>query len=255
MLVSGLRNDYLRSYISNVVGVGSQAVVAAVDETLVIRLGLADTEDRVRYALAAARMAGASGIPVASSMSHIQLGEVHGIIMERLANFSLLDLLCVAPWRIVAISRLMGSLHAKIHQISATEEMPTIPYRPKLQSMPRRHSDRSRLLHGDFNPANILWKPGSGWTVIDWTDSWVGPPEADIANTLNMIEHGRPGPLSNHLPKIAIGVARSTMRSNYLLSYSRTRSIDKTELKDWSLAFDGNQNEGQSDRCLTTFVK
>jgi aminoglycoside phosphotransferase (APT) family kinase protein len=39
------------------------------------------------------------------------------------------------------------------------------------------------LLHGDFWPGNILWKDGQLVAIIDWEDSALGDPLADVANS------------------------------------------------------------------------
>lgn len=48
---------------------------------------------------------------------------------------------------------------------------------------PLPQPNRSRLLHGDFWPGNILWKDGRLVAVIDWEDAEVGDPLADFANS------------------------------------------------------------------------
>ena len=39
------------------------------------------------------------------------------------------------------------------------------------------------LAHGDFHPANIIDNNGN-YVVIDWSRSYIGPSESDIASTL-----------------------------------------------------------------------
>jgi aminoglycoside phosphotransferase (APT) family kinase protein len=47
--------------------------------------------------------------------------------------------------------------------------------------LPQRN--RSRLLHGDYWPGNILWKGSQLMAIIDWEDAAVGDPLADMANS------------------------------------------------------------------------
>jgi aminoglycoside phosphotransferase (APT) family kinase protein len=47
--------------------------------------------------------------------------------------------------------------------------------------IPQRNT--TALLHGDFWPGNILWKDGQLVAIIDWEDSALGDPLADVANS------------------------------------------------------------------------
>jgi len=49
----------------------------------------------------------------------------------------------------------------------------------RLQSFPRGNS----LLHGDFNPTNVIVTPKGDWRVIDWSHVRLGDPMADAART------------------------------------------------------------------------
>ena len=49
----------------------------------------------------------------------------------------------------------------------------------RLQSMPRGRS----LLHGDFNPGNVVMSPGGRDFILDWSHASRGDPPADAART------------------------------------------------------------------------
>ena len=55
---------------------------------------------------------------------------------------------------------------------------------PVLDALPRR----SRLVHSDFNPKNVLvGREGGAWTVravLDWEFAFSGPPLVDVGNML-----------------------------------------------------------------------
>ena len=56
-----------------------------------------------------------------------------------------------------------------------------------LQREARRHAEMgadSRLVHGDFNPTNILMRGGAVSGVLDWEFSHAGTPYMDIGNLL-----------------------------------------------------------------------
>lgn len=48
---------------------------------------------------------------------------------------------------------------------------------------PLPQQNRSRLLHGDFWPGNVLCKDGRIVAVIDWEDAKTGDPLADLSNS------------------------------------------------------------------------
>jgi aminoglycoside phosphotransferase (APT) family kinase protein len=44
------------------------------------------------------------------------------------------------------------------------------------------------FVHGDYQQFNVLWSGGEVSGVLDWTGSWVGPPDADVAHArLNLV--------------------------------------------------------------------
>ncbi|MFY0780605.1 aminoglycoside phosphotransferase family protein [Peribacillus simplex] len=49
--------------------------------------------------------------------------------------------------------------------------------------MPLRSINKEVILHGDYWPGNILWKEDKLVSIIDWEDSGLGDPLADLANS------------------------------------------------------------------------
>lgn len=47
---------------------------------------------------------------------------------------------------------------------------------------PLQHKNTSVILHGDYWPGNILWKDGQLKAIIDWEDTRLGDPLADLSN-------------------------------------------------------------------------
>lgn len=50
-------------------------------------------------------------------------------------------------------------------------------------SLPLPSMNREVILHGDYWPGNILWKDDKLVSIIDWEDSGLGDPLADLANS------------------------------------------------------------------------
>lgn len=65
-----------------------------------------------------------------------------------------------------------------------------------LQETPLPEYPHARLVHGDFNPANVLVKEGEkGWEIsalLDWEFAFAGSPMWDIANWLREAKHVDP---------------------------------------------------------------
>ena len=58
------------------------------------------------------------------------------------------------------------------------------PIRDALEAVwPFPQRNTAVLLHGDFWPGNTLWRDGQLVAVIDWEDTQVGDPLADVANS------------------------------------------------------------------------
>ncbi|QOS92798.1 aminoglycoside phosphotransferase family protein [Brevibacillus sp. JNUCC-41] len=49
--------------------------------------------------------------------------------------------------------------------------------------MPLPSMNKKVILHGDYWPGNILWKEDKLVSIIDWEDSGIGDPLADLANS------------------------------------------------------------------------
>ncbi|MGE7762368.1 phosphotransferase family protein [Peribacillus sp. NPDC097895] len=57
-------------------------------------------------------------------------------------------------------------------------------------SMPIPSLNKEVILHGDYWPGNILWKEDKLVSIIDWEDSGLGDPLADLANSqLEILYH------------------------------------------------------------------
>lgn len=61
---------------------------------------------------------------------------------------------------------------------------PMLQLRPFLQAY-----DSGRVvLHLDFHPENLIIAPDGRITILDWANCLVGPPQADLARTLSILE-------------------------------------------------------------------
>ncbi|WP_416971097.1 phosphotransferase family protein [Streptomyces sp. 4F14] len=80
--------------------------------------------------------------------------------------------------------------------MTAPASLPTMREVLRARGMPCHRLARAlptgnRLLHGDFNPANLLRRPATGvWLTVDWSGAARGCPAADAALTLVTIARG-----------------------------------------------------------------
>ena len=188
----------------------------------------------------------ASGVkaPAVKELVHVQ-GR-NGLIYERVAGNSMLDMFQRKPWMVFTYSSLLAKLHVQMHEcvfdadripsqrkrlenkINHTDVLPAslkTSLLDSLQSLP----DGDRVCHGDFHPANVLIS-GKDARVIDWMDASRGNPLADVARTsiilLGAAETEEiPNPFIKGLVKI--------FHSIYLKHYFRLRSGSEDEYRRW----------------------
>jgi aminoglycoside phosphotransferase (APT) family kinase protein len=93
------------------------------------------------------------------------------------------------------IGRRCGALLAELHRIDNAPELITnrrwidwagdraVELEPLLRGYPA-----TSLLHLDFHPQNLIMNESVQLTVLDWANVRVGPPAADLARTLTILE-------------------------------------------------------------------
>ena len=151
------------------------------------------------------------------------------------------------PWLIAANAGLLARLHLDVHARSDTG-LP--PFRDWLESYIRRATgldedvrlralrrlerlkDGTSLCHGDFHPDNVVMT-GRGPVIIDWATAATGPPEADVARTIMLLESGEP--IASGLERLAIAVGRRVFLALYLRAYFKSSSLTRREVDPWML--------------------
>jgi aminoglycoside phosphotransferase (APT) family kinase protein len=59
---------------------------------------------------------------------------------------------------------------------------------PDLRPVLEPYDIGARVLHLDFHPENLIIAPDGRITVLDWANCVIGPPSADLARTLSILE-------------------------------------------------------------------
>lgn len=219
-------------------GEGREAEILDAGDGRVVRL-LWDREreawlDREEAAL---RAASAAGAPVPVAYKRETVDGRPGLVMERLDGPDLLTRLGKRPWTVRSAGKLLGRLHARLHDVCAPQTLPTLRdnvstlLARRAEYLPAALADEARagleqlpkgerLCHGDFHPGNVLLTE-AGPRVIDWAGASRGDPLADVCRTLLIIELGA---LPEHAPTLVRRldrVGRALLLRSYLAAYGR----------------------------------
>lgn len=145
------------------------------------------------------RMRGASGRTL---LSLVEAGAVVSDAARALASAHLAVHACDGA--------LFTSLRERVLRVLAPREGADDPLINGARELATLLPDGGALCHGDLHPGNVLFDIHS-MTILDWLDAARGPREADIARTLVVVDHGRPGVVDE-------AVRRQT-RETYLAHY------------------------------------
>src|SRR5262249_27386609 len=86
-----------------------------------------------------------------------------------------------------------------------------------------------RILHLDFHPLNLIRAGGGPPVVLDWTESGVGDPHADVGMTVMLLECAPPDDLGPW-DQFFTWVGRSAFRAWYLRAYRQRVRVDEGKL-------------------------
>jgi uncharacterized protein (TIGR02172 family) len=225
---------------------GRTADVHLWDDTHILKLfhNWFDLEN-IEYEQRLARAVYTSGVksPVVGEI--VQVDGRNGLIYERVAGESMLDLILRKPWNVFTYAHLLAQLHAQMHECKFGTEIPTQRDRlqnkiKSAQALPDAAKQSlfvamdqlpagDRVCHGDFHPANVLTH-GKEATVIDWIDASRGNPLADVART-SIILLGSAGSTQARNPFMKLFIR--TFHSAYLKQYFHLRPGGENEYRRW----------------------
>lgn len=201
--------------------------------------------ENIEYEQKIARAVHASGVKSPAVGKLVQVEGRSGLIYERVAGASMLEMFQRKPWRVIQLGRTLAELHAQMHKCVCDAEVPMqrkklqnkiknadalpVYLKPKLLEALASLPDGDRVCHGDFHPANVLISE-NGSTVIDWIDATRGNPLADVART-SIITLGAvaSSQISNPVLKVFVRVFHSA----YLKHYFRLRPGGEDEYRRW----------------------
>jgi Ser/Thr protein kinase RdoA (MazF antagonist) len=180
-------------------GCGREAELYEWSPGVALRLlhAAADADVRREREELALLVAAAAGAPVPATFGRHDIDDRRGLLVERVCGVDMLTDVRRRPWSLSTAGATLGQLHAEIHAVDAPEELPclhekiergltttdVVPADLKQELFGRLDElERgSALLHGDFQPTNVLL--GDRPVVIDWGSGTRGPVAADVART------------------------------------------------------------------------
>lgn len=201
--------------------------------------------DNIEYELKIARAVHASGVKSPSVGDLIQVQGRNGLIYERVAGKSMLEMIQQKPWKVFQYGRMLAELHAQMHECVFEADIPSqrrklerkiqgvdvlpAPLKTALTTSLLSLPDGDRVCHGDFHPANVLIS-GNNATVIDWIDAARGNPLADAART-TVILLGAAN--TTQTPDPVVKMFTKLSHAVYLREYFRLRPHGMDEYHRW----------------------
>jgi aminoglycoside phosphotransferase (APT) family kinase protein len=86
-----------------------------------------------------------------------------------------------------------------------------------------------RILHLDFHPMNLIQQADGSVVPIDWPESDIGDPHADVATSLVLTEC-TPAKNTGPLDRVSVWVGRAWFVRWYLRTYRRRMGLDESTL-------------------------
>jgi len=155
-------------------------------------------DEDIEYERRIAKAVHSSGLPVPFVGDVIKKDGRTGLVYEQINGFTMSEKISSKPWTIFPCAVRMAELHSEMHKKTIQADIPKQRRRIRdkishaealpntlrslvltaLEDMP----DGNQLCHGDFHPSNIMISGGNEIT-IDWVDTSLGNPMADLART------------------------------------------------------------------------
>ena len=188
----------------------------------------------------------ATGVPAPEVFDVREIDGRSALVYERIDGLTLLQAWRRQPWRVGWMGRVLGDLHAAMHERIVTGLRPQREHlRRKLKqaaALPDALRDSAlrmldslptdnALCHNDFHPDNIMVTVGDP-VIIDWTDATQGHPLADVARTWVLI-HNWPYHMSGGVQRIVVRGLSALVRRIYLRRYCRLRDVPRGEVESW----------------------
>jgi uncharacterized protein (TIGR02172 family) len=196
------------------------------------------------------RTARETGLPVPAAEEIVEVDGRKGIVFERVQGPSMLNVLSAKPWTLIAFSRQLGELHARMHACKLPPETYTQRQqiergielahdladneKKTIRQILERLPEGDAVCHGDFHPDNILLTT-QGPVIIDWMTATRGHPQADVARTALLFHTGGLPPNVPLHMRLLINASRAIMFKAYLDRYLQLNPVPRSSIHAWQL--------------------
>lgn len=233
-----------------IIGEGRTAEVIEYGEGRILKLyrdGIPGQHVDIEYQLS--KLVYEQGVTTPQPYERVQIEGKQGIVYQRIAGPTLLQLMNRKPWLNFSCFKRMAELHFSLHQLDGIGEAgrqkrmlernitaaPILNEAEKSQILAQLAllPEGKKLCHGDFHPDNILMDDKL-W-VIDWMTGVSGNPAADVARSVIMFSIGASPEGASSFTKGFITFARRRMTAQYLRKYLKLSGLSKAEVEPWIL--------------------
>ncbi len=184
------------------------------------------------------------GISAPYASEVIEINGRRGIVYEYVHGTTMLNALTAKPWLVYALARRLAEGHVEIHRAKIVGP-PSLKHRLRneivrlddsigvkalaaLEELP----DAQAVCHGDYHPDNVILS-GDKLVTIDWMNSAIGHPLADVARTLLMLSSPYIPPETPAKPLVRL--LKGLFRHTYLARYVQLTGVTLEEIKRWMI--------------------
>jgi aminoglycoside phosphotransferase (APT) family kinase protein len=194
------------------------------------------------------RVLGSHGYPAPAVIDVVTVDGRPGLVMSRVQGTDLLTQLGRMPLALLRAARVLGDVHASMHQIAAPAQLPDVKdsLRRRIEAAPNLPAGLrteclallaelpagDRLCHGDMHLGNMLgsW---SAPVVIDWGNASRGDLHADVARTYLLHWVPVPPPGAAPLIRLLAPVASKALAARYLATYGKHYQVGRQLFGRW----------------------
>ncbi len=232
-------------------GEGPEAEVFLQPDGTVLKL-MRDSASATRVQREAAALAAlcADGIAAPQPFGAVKVDGRPGLVMSRIDGDDLLSTLGRSPVSVLKAGKVLGRIHAAIHEVAAPASLPPFnrELRIRIETASALPADLrtsalrildtlpqgDRLCHGDLHLGNLIgsW---TGPTFIDWGDACQREPIADVARTELLQRLGSAPPGAPLALRILPPVGRDVLAASYLVAYRAHRPVPRADLRPWRI--------------------
>lgn len=187
------------------------------------------------------------GVRAPEVLDLVTVNDRDAIVFERIEGPSMWEKMLSTPREVPALARELAAVQREIQQSGLPDQVPDLIERSCLKiSDAKRMIETDRmeaceilrslprgaaLLHGDLHPGNVLMS-AAGPVVIDWFDTAIGHPLADVIRSTILIRSPAGGGELAHLPNAPPGLLNDVLR-HYLPEFSELMAHGSPTIGRW----------------------